>query len=49
MAPWTSTAEFKVKKTKFKSTKSGFRTSNHTVATYEQVKKKLLYFYPKKL
>ena len=48
MAPSTSTAESKVKKFKIKTERS-FRISNHTVATYEQVKKKLLYFYPKKL
>ena len=29
------------------SNNRGFRTNNHTVATYEQVKKVLSYFYPK--
>ena len=29
------------------STNRGFRTINHCVATYEQTKKGLLYFYPK--
>ena len=27
----------------------GFRTNNHSVATYEQVKKVLSYFYPKRI
>ena len=27
--------------------KKGFRTNNHSVATYEQIKKNLSYFYPK--
>ena len=27
----------------------GFRTNNHSVATYEQVKKSLSYFYPKRI
>ena len=27
----------------------GFRTNNHSVATYEQVKKGLSYFYPKRI
>ena len=30
------------------SNKRGFRTNNHSVATYEQVKKGLSYFYPKR-
>ena len=30
------------------SNKRGFRTNSHSVATYEQVKKGLSYFYPKK-
>ena len=30
-----------------KSTNRGFRTVNHSVATYEQIKKGLSYFYPK--
>ena len=30
------------------STNRGFRTSNHMVATYEQTKKELSYFYPKR-
>ena len=30
-----------------KSTNRGFRTINHMVATYEQTKKGLSYFYPK--
>ena len=29
------------------STHRGFRTKNHCVATYEQIKKGLYYFYPK--
>ena len=31
------------------SNKRGFRTNNHSVATYEQVKKGLSYFYPKRI
>ena len=31
------------------SNNRGFRTNNHSVATYEQVKKGLSYFYPKQL
>ena len=31
------------------SNKRGFRTNNHFVATYEQVKKGLSYFYPKRI
>ena len=31
------------------SNNTGFRTNNHSVATYEQVKKGLSYFYPKKI
>ena len=31
-----------------KSTNRGFRTINHVVATYEQTKKGLSYFYPKR-
>ena len=31
------------------STKRGFRTIQHSVATYEQTKKGLSYFYPKRL
>ena len=31
------------------SNNGGFRTNNHTVATYEQVKKSLSYFYPKRI
>ena len=31
------------------SNNRGFRTNNHSVATYEQVKKSLSYFYPKRI
>ena len=31
------------------SNNRAFRTNNHSVATYEQVKKVLLYFYPKRI
>ena len=31
------------------SNNRGFRTNNHSVATYEQVKKELSYFYPKRI
>ena len=31
------------------SHKRGFRTNNHSVATYEQIKKGLSYFYPKRI
>ena len=31
-----------------KSTNRGFKTINHAVATYEQTKKGLSYFYPKR-
>ena len=31
------------------SNNRGFRTNNHTVAIYEQVKKGLSYFYPKRI
>ena len=31
------------------SNNGGFRTNNHYVATYEQVKKGLSYFYPKRI
>ena len=31
------------------STNTGFRTIQHSVATYEQTKKRLLYFYPKRI
>ena len=31
------------------SNNRGFRTNNHSVATYEQVKKGLSYFYPKRI
>ena len=31
------------------SNNRGFRTNNHSVAIYEQVKKSLSYFYPKRL
>ena len=31
-----------------KSTNRGFKTINHAVATYEQIKKGLSYFYPKR-
>ena len=31
------------------STNRGFRTMKHSVATYEQTKKGLAYFYPKRL
>ena len=31
------------------SNNRGFRTNNHSVATYEQVKKGLYYFYPKRI
>ena len=31
------------------SNNRGFRTNNHSVATYEQVKKGLCYFYPKRI
>ena len=31
------------------STNKGFRTINHCVATYEQTKKGLSYFYPKRI
>ena len=31
------------------STNRGFRTIEHSVATYEQTKKKLSYFYPKRI
>ena len=31
------------------STNRGFRTMKHSVATYEQTKKGLSYFYPKRL
>ena len=31
------------------STKRGFRTVHHSVATYEQTKKGLSYFYPKRI
>ena len=30
------------------SNNRGFRTNNHSVATYEQVKKVLFYFYPER-
>ena len=30
------------------STNRGFRTMQHSVATYEQTKKELSYFYPKR-
>ena len=32
-----------------KSTNRGFRTVNHSVVTYEQTKKGLSYFYPKRI
>ena len=32
-----------------KSTNRGFRTVNHKVVTYEQTKKGLSYFYPKRI
>ena len=31
------------------STNRGFRTNNHSIATYEQTKKGLSYFYPKRI
>ena len=31
------------------SNNRGFRTNNHSVATYEQVKKRLSYFHPKRI
>ena len=31
------------------STSRGFRTIQHSVATYEQTKKRLSYFYPKRI
>ena len=31
------------------STNRGFRTVHHSVATYEQTKKGLFYFYPKRI
>ena len=31
------------------STNRGFRTVHHNVATYEQIKKCLSYFYPKRI
>ena len=31
------------------SNNRGLRTNNHSVATYEQVKKRLSYFYPKRI
>ena len=31
------------------STNMGFRTIEHNVATYEQTKKRLSYFYPKRV
>ena len=31
------------------STNRGFRTIQHSVATYEQTKKRLSYFYPKRI
>ena len=36
---------------KFNATpsKRGFRTNNHSIATYEQYKKGLFYFYPKRI
>ena len=33
----------------FTSNKTGFRTNNNSVSTYEQVKKSLSYFYPKRI
>ena len=37
------------KKVNVTSNNRGFRTNNHSVATYEQVKKSLSYFYPKRI
>ena len=37
------------KRVKVTSNKRGIRTTNHSVATYEQVKKSLSYFYPKRI
>ena len=37
------------KKVNVTSNKRGFLTNNHSVATYEQVKKSLSYFYPKRI
>ena len=37
------------KKVNFTANKRGFRTNNHSVATYEQFTKGLSYFYPKRL
>ena len=37
------------KKVNVTSNNKGFRTSNHSVATFEQVKKGLSYFYPKRI
>ena len=34
--------------TNLTSTNRGFRTVNHMVATYEQIKKRFSYFYPKR-
>ena len=31
------------------STNRGFRTKDHSIATYEQTKKGLSYFYPKRI
>ena len=36
-------------KGKVTSTDRAFRTHNHTIATYEQVNKKLSYFYPTRI
>ena len=38
-----------IEKVNVTSNNRGFRTNNHTVATYEQVKKNLSYFYPKRI
>ena len=37
------------KKVKVTSSNRGFRTNNHSVATYEQIKKGFSYFYPKRI
>ena len=41
---WKNTGKYSTKQ----STNRGFRTINHMVATYEQTKKGLSYFYPKR-
>ena len=47
--PWGKYQRILIQKVNVTSNNRGLRANNHSVATYEQVKKSLSYFYPKRI